>query len=177
MSLNSPRSAPPAAYFCGECVEDMGGVVVSGTFIHDRPLAAIDERCNWCGGPPSREEVDSLIGRRRALADLAIAEASVQAIRSSKPTVAATKADAKAPGGERGERHREYLSVAEFADELAVSVKTVRRWITVGEVTAVYAGRSVRIRRSELGRVGKSRPGVEPDAGEIAERILSGRRS
>ncbi|MGC5245375.1 helix-turn-helix domain-containing protein [Gordonia sp. DT219] len=47
-----------------------------------------------------------------------------------------------------------YLSVQQAADELDVSPKTIRRWISAGRLTARRAGpRLLRIERAELDRL------------------------
>ena len=42
------------------------------------------------------------------------------------------------------------LTVPDVARECQVSVRTVRRWITDGDLTAVRLGRIVRVRRADL---------------------------
>lgn len=48
---------------------------------------------------------------------------------------------------------RPYLSLTEFADELGVSTRTVRRWIASGRLKAVRPSqRTTRISRDEINR-------------------------
>ena len=48
---------------------------------------------------------------------------------------------------------RRYLSLTEFADELGVSTRTVRRWIADGKLKAVRPSQRVtRISRDEINR-------------------------
>ena len=46
--------------------------------------------------------------------------------------------------------HSALLSAADVADALAVSIRTVRRMIAVGELPIVRIGRAVRIRRVDI---------------------------
>ena len=43
-----------------------------------------------------------------------------------------------------------YLSIREVKDLLKVSERTVRRWISAGELPALKIGRSVRIREEDI---------------------------
>jgi excisionase family DNA binding protein len=48
----------------------------------------------------------------------------------------------------------EYVTVQEAAEALAVSEKSVRRWIDDGKLLAYYAGpRNVRIKRGDLNKI------------------------
>jgi excisionase family DNA binding protein len=47
-------------------------------------------------------------------------------------------------------RHQPLLSVAEIADRLKLSEKTVRRWIERGDLPAHHLGRAVRISEDDL---------------------------
>jgi excisionase family DNA binding protein len=63
----------------------------------------------------------------------------------------------------------QYLTPAQVADELHVTVVTVRRWIANGELRATKAGpRRWTIRRSDLGGflAGGARTGGESDLSE-----------
>jgi excisionase family DNA binding protein len=48
----------------------------------------------------------------------------------------------------------EFLTVAEVAEMLKLNQQTVRNWIDQGSLPALRVGRRVRIRRSDLERVG-----------------------
>ena len=63
----------------------------------------------------------------------------------------------------------EYLTPAQVADDLQVTVVTVRRWIANGELRASKAGpRLWTIRRSDLDRF-LSEGGPQADAVEVSE--------
>jgi excisionase family DNA binding protein len=47
-------------------------------------------------------------------------------------------------------RHQPLLSVADIADRLKLSEKTVRRWIERGDLPAHHLGRAVRISEDDL---------------------------
>lgn len=48
-------------------------------------------------------------------------------------------------------RRRDLLSLPEVADELGMSVITIRRWISTGKLPAVrVGGLQIRVRRSDL---------------------------
>jgi excisionase family DNA binding protein len=70
----------------------------------------------------------------------------------------------------------EYLSPAEFARRLGVSVPTVRRWIDEGRLEAMRAGRQVRISAAEIERLVRRRAPAERESAEqVVDRILDGR--
>ena len=54
----------------------------------------------------------------------------------------------------------EYVSINTAAQLLEVSTKTVRRWISQGKLPARRIGRTIRIRRSSLARIGKTATNV-----------------
>lgn len=60
----------------------------------------------------------------------------------------------------------EFLTVAEVAALLKINEQTVRNWIDRGELSAVRAGRRVRIRRSALDEVLKAVPSSRPVAAD-----------
>jgi excisionase family DNA binding protein len=63
----------------------------------------------------------------------------------------------------------EYLTPAQVADDLQVTVVTVRRWIASGELRASKAGpRRWTIRRSDLDRF-LSDGGRQEEVGEVSE--------
>jgi excisionase family DNA binding protein len=62
--------------------------------------------------------------------------------------------EAAAFGPTRGRRHRDdqikFFTIAEVADRLRVSARTVRRWIENGELIAHRPGGIVRVAESDL---------------------------
>ncbi|WP_249010899.1 helix-turn-helix domain-containing protein [Conexibacter sp. DBS9H8] len=62
--------------------------------------------------------------------------------------------------------NEEFLTVAEVATLLKINEQTVRNWIDRGELSAVRAGRRVRIRRSALDQVLTEVSGARPAATE-----------
>lgn len=66
-----------------------------------------------------------------------------------------SNSDTEPAGGRGGSRHRRrgqlhFFTIAEVADLLEVSTRTVHRWIVSGEIKAHRFGRSVRIAESDL---------------------------
>jgi excisionase family DNA binding protein len=51
------------------------------------------------------------------------------------------------------QRSRSLMKIAEFADELGVTVACIRRWILEGRITIVKLGRLVRIPEAETLRI------------------------
>ena len=47
----------------------------------------------------------------------------------------------------------EYLTISEIAAELKLSPETIRQWIVKGELEGTRAGKSWRVRRSDLRRM------------------------
>ena len=47
-------------------------------------------------------------------------------------------------------RHQPLLSVADIADRLKLSEKTIRRWIERGDLPAHHLGRAVRVSEDDL---------------------------
>lgn len=58
---------------------------------------------------------------------------------------------------------KQLLSVAEVADELQVSIDTVRNWINQKKLKAAKLGRDWRIRREDLDRFIEQRQNVRDD--------------
>ena len=64
-----------------------------------------------------------------------------------------------------------YLSAQEVADELAVDVQTVRRWIHAGDLRAVKPGKEFRIKEGDLeGFLGASEARPKAEAPPAAQR-------
>lgn len=60
-------------------------------------------------------------------------------------------------------RPEEYLSTREAADTARVAPGTVRRWIREGRLTGQHAGRTIRVKRSDLEAFLRSGPGPSND--------------
>jgi excisionase family DNA binding protein len=58
---------------------------------------------------------------------------------------------------------KQLLSVAEVADELQVSIDTVRNWINQKKLKAAKLGRDWRIRREDLDRFIEQRQNIQDD--------------
>ena len=67
-----------------------------------------------------------------------------------------------------------YLSAADAARVAGVRVETIRRWVQSRQLRGQWAGRLLRIERSDL-QAFLSRPASEPDVGSVVARILGHR--
>ena len=72
--------------------------------------------------------------------------------------LAYTKSSIKCP--DCGNTSGKYITQQEFADRTGLSINTVRKWTSIGELHKVYFGRAVRIPESEIERIANHIPSI-----------------
>jgi excisionase family DNA binding protein len=71
--------------------------------------------------------------------------------RARRPSGGGAEAQRSVRDAGRDRRHRiQFFIIAETAEMLRVSTRTVRRWIAAGELVAHHLGSSVRIAEADL---------------------------